>query len=95
MVRQIDGTPKAGLHRTSWDLRETAPAPPPQEQGRGARGSGEDPPAGRGGRAGMRRQGPLVKPGTYTVTLGKIVNGAVSPLGQPQKVEVTPLEKHF
>jgi hypothetical protein len=30
MVRQIDAATKAGLHRTPWDLRETAPPPPPR-----------------------------------------------------------------
>jgi photosystem II stability/assembly factor-like uncharacterized protein len=43
---------------------------------------------GRGGRGG----GPLVKPGTYTVQLGKLVGGAVTPVGESRKVEVIPLE---
>jgi hypothetical protein len=34
----------------------------------------------------------LVKPGTYTVTLGKLVNGAVTPMAKSQTVEVVPLE---
>ncbi len=46
--------------------------------------------AGRGGRGG--RGGPLVKPGTYTVQLGKLVNGSVTALGESRKVEVVPLE---
>jgi hypothetical protein len=33
-----------------------------------------------------------VKPGTYKVTLGKLVNGTVTSVGQPQTVEVVPLE---
>lgn len=92
-VRQFDGAAKAGLHRIAWDLRETAPPAPPS-RGRGGRGDqppgDEQPPTGaRGGRV---RQGPLVKPGTYTVTLGRLVNGAVTPLAKPQSVEVVPLE---
>jgi hypothetical protein len=37
--------------------------------------------------------GPAVEAGTYQVTLGKLVNGTVTPVGQPQMVEVVPLEK--
>jgi hypothetical protein len=33
-----------------------------------------------------------VKPGVYTVTLGRQENGATTPLGKPQTVEVIPLE---
>ena len=99
MVRQIEGAAKAGLHRTAWDLRETPP-PAPQGQGRGGRGAGtppvegEEQTAARGGRGfgGRGRQGALVKPGNYNVTLGKMVNGTVTPLGKPQMVEVVPLE---
>jgi hypothetical protein len=97
-VRQLDASTKAGLHRTPWDLRETAP--PAQGGGRGTRqppaegadaeGAPPQPPAARGGRGGFARSGPLVKPGAYTVTLGKFVNGTVTPLGQPQTVEVVP-----
>jgi photosystem II stability/assembly factor-like uncharacterized protein len=116
MVRQLDAQAKAGLHRTPWDLRETAP--PPQQQQRpanpvepgdadaetqppaGGRGGGGG--GGRGGRGGgggggfggrgFARSGPLVKPGNYTVTLGKSVSGTVTPIGQPQTVEVAPLQ---
>ena len=77
MVRQIDASAQAGLHRTNWDLRETPPA--------GAQGGGRA--GGRGGRG-----GPLVQPGTYTVTLGRLSGGTLTPIGQPQKVEVVPLE---
>jgi hypothetical protein len=34
----------------------------------------------------------MVKPGTYTVTLGKLVAGTLLPIGQPQKVEGVRLE---
>ena len=47
-------------------------------------------PAGRGGGRGGR--GAMVKPGTYTVTLGKLTSGVFIPMGPPQKVEVVPLE---
>ncbi len=105
-VREIDASNQAGLHRTPWDLRE--PAPQGQGGGRGAGGRGGQPPAAaadnaeppseeqqaaqpaRGGRGG--RGGPLVKPGTYTVQLGKRINGMVTPMGEARKVEVVPLE---
>jgi len=34
----------------------------------------------------------MVRPGIYTVTLGKLAAGTLVPIGQPQKVEVVPLE---
>jgi hypothetical protein len=126
MVRQLDASGQAGLHRTPWDLRETAPAAAQGTQG-GRRGGGGGggaaaagdagaPPnpdqaaAGRGGAAGAGggrgaggggggafggrggRGGPMVRPGTYTVQLGKMVGTTVTPLGEAQKVEVIPLE---
>ena len=45
---------------------------------------------GTGGRGG--RGGPLVKPGIYTVTLGTLSGETLAPIGQPQKVEVIPIE---
>lgn len=130
LVRQLDASGQAGLHRTPWDLRETAPAVAPGAQGGGRRGGGGGadaaaagdagaPPnpdqaaAGRGGAAGAGgrggrgagggggfggrggrggRGGPMVRPGTYTVQLGKMVGTTVTPLGEAQKVEVVPLE---
>jgi photosystem II stability/assembly factor-like uncharacterized protein len=104
MVRQLDASSKAGLHRITWDLRETAPqnaatgpagnsAPPTNPGGAGA-GDQEPPPGrtrsggfGRGGRGGS-----MVKPGMYTVTLGELAAGTLVPIGQPQKLEVAPLE---
>jgi photosystem II stability/assembly factor-like uncharacterized protein len=72
-VRQIDTVNTAGLHRTPWDLRESAPPAPA---------------GGRGGRGFGVQRGPLVKPGVYTVTLGRLVNGVLAPLGSPVTVEV-------
>ena len=47
----------------------------------------------RGGRAGFGRVGPMVKPGQYTVTLGRLAKGQVTALGRQQTVEVAPLER--
>jgi hypothetical protein len=125
MVRQIDASTRAGLHRVAWDLRETPPVIP--GGGRGGRGGGGrggagaagaaggagaagaggagagaadagDPAAqagrggGGGGFGGRGGRGAAVKPGVYTVTLGKLAGTNFTPLGQPQKVEVVPLE---
>jgi hypothetical protein len=57
---------------------------PAAQAGRGGGGGGF---GGRGGRGGV-----AVKPGVYTVTLGKLAGTNFTPLGQPQKVEVVPLE---
>jgi hypothetical protein len=98
-VRQIDGSSKAGVHRTAWDLRE-APA-----QGQGGRGAtpapptppaegGDEtaPPRQGGGRGSFARSDPLVKPGSYQVTLGRVAGGTITPIGRPQTVEVVALE---
>jgi len=89
MVRQLEVSSKAGLHRTAWDLREAAPAiPAVADAGAGGR---EPPAAGRGGR-GRGGRGPMVKPGIYTVTLSKLAGATLAPIGHPQKLEVIPLE---
>jgi hypothetical protein len=89
-IRQLDADSRAGVHRTPWDLRETPPpAPAAPAGGRGGRGGGG---AALGGR-GFGRGGPLIQPGRYTVTLGRLAEGQVTPLGTPQSVEVAPLER--
>jgi photosystem II stability/assembly factor-like uncharacterized protein len=88
MIRRINGPATAGLHRVHWDLRAAA------SMGRGSQQGQERPPP-TGGRRGFggRDAGPLVKPGKYQVTLGKLVEGTVTPLGAPQVLEVVPLER--
>jgi photosystem II stability/assembly factor-like uncharacterized protein len=88
VIRQINGPATAGFHRVNWDLRAGA-AP-----SRGPQGQQERQPQ-RGGRRGRggRDSGPLVSPGKYKVALGKLVNGVVTPLGEPQEFEVVPLER--
>lgn len=105
MVRQIDASSKAGVHRTPWDLRATPPPAPAgapggrggaggqQQARRPAGGEGEqeaEAPQARRGRGGTA--GPPVAAGTYKVTLGKLVNGTLTPLSEPQTLEVVPLE---
>ena len=95
----------AGLHRTAWDLRESAPQAAPAAPARAADAapfsellpgvaSQEASAAGRGGpgRGGRGGRGAMVKPGTYTVTLGRVASGVLMPIGDPQTVEVVALE---
>jgi hypothetical protein len=71
---------------------DAAPAGRGGAAGRGAAAAGRGAGGGGGGRGGRGGGGALVKPGTYTVTLGKMAGGTLTPIGQPQKVEVIPLE---
>jgi photosystem II stability/assembly factor-like uncharacterized protein len=79
VVRRIDATAKAGLHRINWDLRGPSPEPvnlnPP----------GFQPPWGEPPR------GPLVAPGRYTATLMIVSASGVRALGTPQTFEVKPV----
>jgi hypothetical protein len=64
VVRRLTGPAGAGMHRVQWDLRYAGLAP---VSGASAGGGDDDEPGGGGGRGGSR--GPLVTPGTYTVSL--------------------------
>jgi hypothetical protein len=79
----LDGTP--GLRRVAWNLRADAPAAPQGQgaAGRGAGGGAAQPFGGRGGGRGQQG-GPLVEPGRYRATLGKLSGDIVTPIGQPQ-----------
>jgi len=76
-VRQIPATNAPGFHRATWDLRYPATAvpskPPTPEQRIFSPGA---------------YRGPLVMPGTYTVTLSKQVDGVVTQLAGPQSFDV-------
>jgi pyruvate/2-oxoglutarate dehydrogenase complex dihydrolipoamide acyltransferase (E2) component len=79
VVRRLSGPVKAGIARVAWDLRFPAANPtrltPPP-----ADNPFFDPP-----------DGPLVVPGTYSVTFEKKVDGAISPLAAPQTFTVESL----
>jgi photosystem II stability/assembly factor-like uncharacterized protein len=79
-VRRLEVDKQPGLRRVAWNLR-TDPPPPSANQGQG-RGGG-----GFGGRGGPP-QGPLVAPGRYRATLGKLVGEAVTPIGPSQSFTV-------
>jgi photosystem II stability/assembly factor-like uncharacterized protein len=83
VVRRLTGPVTAGFQRVTWDLRYPAMNPPTLAP---------PPPAGEGDGFGPGPIGPLVAPGTYTVTLAKRVDGETTPVGEPQKFEVYMLD---
>jgi len=81
-VRRLDLEKGVGLRRAVWNLRTDPPAAAPAGRG-GA--------AGRGGGAGFGGRGnqpPLVEPGRYSATLGRLVGDIVTPIGAPQTFSV-------
>ncbi len=90
-VTEVNAPSAAGVHRINWDLRGAAAAPARPQGGRPAGGGeGEQPPGGDEPPPRPRFGGgaPLVKPGKYTLTLTKMVDGKPIPVGDPQTVEV-------
>ena len=81
IVRRLTGRTSAGVTRVMWDLRY--PSSRPITSGGGGGGFG----GFRGGGG-----GPYVVPGTYTVSLAKMVDAVVTPVGEPQSFEVYPLD---
>jgi photosystem II stability/assembly factor-like uncharacterized protein len=81
VVRRLNGPTTAGIQRVAWDLRYAPPALPRTA------GVNDDFEGPRGG------SGPLVMPGTYTVSLMKRVDGVTTPLGQPRTFEVYMLDQ--
>jgi photosystem II stability/assembly factor-like uncharacterized protein len=64
----------------------------PEGQRRGGRGARQGRGGGRGARGGRGGgAAPLVQPGVYSVTLNKLVEEQLTPIGQPQEIRVTPL----
>ncbi|HYG65430.1 MAG TPA: glycosyl hydrolase [Thermoanaerobaculia bacterium] len=78
VVRRLTGPVSAGFHRLTWDLRYPAATPVRLTPPAESLFSQPD-------------VGPLVAPGRYTVTMAKEVDGVVTPLGEPQTFEATPL----
>jgi photosystem II stability/assembly factor-like uncharacterized protein len=80
VVRRFDGPNKKGIQRAAWDLRYPSAQPtdisPPKD------------------RAPWEREpvGPLVVPGTYTVTLSKTIDGVMTELTAPQSFQVVGLD---
>lgn len=78
VVRRITGPPEKGIHRVAWDLRY--PSSEPTDI------SDKEP-----SRWGMPAIGPLVVPGTYTVTMAKKIDGVVTEIAGPASFEVVDL----
>ncbi|MCP5051938.1 MAG: glycosyl hydrolase [bacterium] len=79
VVRQITGPVTAGTHRVAWDLRYPSSAPTELEA------KEVDP-------WDLPPEGPLVVPGTFTVSIAKRVNGVLTPLGNTRTIVVESLE---
>ncbi|RMG31346.1 MAG: glycosyl hydrolase [Bacteroidetes bacterium] len=80
VVKRIEGPTSKGLHRVAWDLRHASQGPVSmrrQQQG-GFRFGGF---------------GFMAIPGTYTVSLSKLVDGNITPLAGPVSFEVVPLRQ--
>ena len=80
VVQRVSGETGKGFHRVAWDLRY--PSSEPTQLEMGELSLWQPPPAG-----------PLVAPGTYTVQLGRMKDGKIEPLGEPQSFEVGMLEQ--
>jgi hypothetical protein len=72
VVRRLEGPVEAGIHRVAWDLRF------PDLTALGTEGEDEEP----------ESRGFLVAPGSYTVTLVRIVDGETTALAGPISFEV-------
>jgi hypothetical protein len=77
-LRRFSAPASAGLHRVAWDLRLQPPDPinGPEYQ------LDPDFPFS------SPPMGPLVVPGTYTVTLSTLVDGQLKQIGEPRQFEV-------
>jgi hypothetical protein len=78
VVRRVEGSTKKGIHRVAWDLRYPSSRPTSLEKD-------ETP------RFEQASKGPLVVPGTYTVSMSKVVDGVVTQVAGPQSFEVVDL----
>jgi photosystem II stability/assembly factor-like uncharacterized protein len=78
VVRRIDGKASKGTHRVAWDLRW--PSEQPVSLEKKTRNPWDRDPVGH-----------LAVPGTYTVTLSKLVDGVVTELAGPQSFTVVDL----
>jgi hypothetical protein len=79
VIRRINGPAGKGFHRVAWDMRFPAPDPvdlsPPSEMA-----PWESPP-----------KGPMVLPGSYSVTLSKRMEGSLEEIAGAQTFDLKPL----
>jgi hypothetical protein len=79
-IRRLDLDKTSGLRRIAWNLRGEAPTTPAGGQQGGFGG-------GRGGNI-----GPVVAPGRYRATIGRLAGDKVTPMGEPRSFSVLPIE---
>ena len=79
VVRRLAGPTKAGFHRVAWDLRYPPSTPTTLEPFPTDNPFSQPP------------KGPMVVPGSYQVSLAKVVDGVVTPLGESQSFDTVPL----
>ncbi len=77
VVRRLTGPAEKGLHRVSWDLRYP-PHDPARLTPRARNAFSSDP------------MGPMVVPGTYSVSLAKFENNELTELAGPETFETVP-----
>ena len=80
VVRRITGPRTKGIHRVSWDLRYP-PVTPTSLAEETDLAPWEEPERGR-----------LAAPGSYSITLGKVVGGEHTTLAEARQFDVVPLE---
>jgi hypothetical protein len=79
VVRRIDGCAKKGIHRVTWDLRYPSSRP-------------TDISAKEPSRWGPPTMGPLVVPGTYSVSMAKNIDGVMTDLAGSEEFQVVALD---
>jgi hypothetical protein len=79
VVRRLSGPVKSGVHRVAWDLRFPSSTPTSLKPGPTDNPFYEPP------------TGPLVVPGTYTVSFEKRVDGVLAAFGEPRTFQVESL----
>jgi len=78
VVRRVKGCTKKGIHRVTWDLRYPSSRP-------------TDISANEPSRWGPPKMGPLVVPGTYSVSMAKKIDGVMADLAGPVNFAVVDL----
>ncbi len=76
VINQVEGKAKAGINRASWNLRMASKNIVRLDEEEGG---------------GFFNRGFMATPGTYTVTLSKVVDGVMTVLDGPQEFNVVPL----
>jgi photosystem II stability/assembly factor-like uncharacterized protein len=99
-IRRLDVSKSTGINRVMWNLRGEPPAGGGRGGGGAGRGGASDTAGGAGGDeqpafAGFGRgnQAPLVAPGRYRATLGRLTGDTVTPIGQAQTFVIMPLAR--